>query len=66
MKNCLFCKFFQLTYEQDYSDLTPGAGLELGCNKRHWQFDEWEETEKDFRLHMLTAETCPDYEVATD
>lgn len=61
MKNCLFCTWFELFYEGDYSDITPGAGMVVGCRKGHWQFHSLTDTEKDFRRQMSSAETCKEY-----
>ena len=66
MKNCLFCKHFELYYEGDLSDITPGAGMVVGCRKGIWQFHSYSDTEEDFRRQMLTAVECKDYIVYHD
>lgn len=60
---CLCCKHLYTDYERDYSDQTPGAGLQLYCTKNHFdtrrngsididdQHDEYQR-----------AATCPDFE----
>lgn len=35
-RNCLECKHCYIDYERDYSERTPGAGLEFYCEKRLW------------------------------
>lgn len=61
MKNCLFCDHFRFSYEPDWSDVTPGAGLEIHCAKGVWELDERTEGQAEFRQHMITAEACDMY-----
>ena len=62
MKNCLFCNKFEISYEADYSDITPGEGLVIRCGILHWWFSHFGDTEEDFRRKMETAKTCEDYD----
>ena len=59
--NCLFCDHFRLSYEADYSELTPGAGLEILCAEGVWEFDNHTDSQAQFRQYMQTAETCDKY-----
>lgn len=59
--NCLFCDHFRLSFEADWSDVTPGEGLEICCAKGVWEFDELHEGQAQFQQYMLTAETCDKY-----
>ena len=70
MKNCLFCThFFYMTGQPDYSVMTPGCEVEIGCglsrggkNASKWELQSTMDSEDDFRRKMTTAETCEDYE----
>ena len=61
MRNCIFCKHWFISYENDWSDITPGAGFESGCNERHWWATGQELTEKTYRKKMKIAEQCNDF-----
>jgi hypothetical protein len=54
---CLCCKWLDMGYEGDWSEVTPGRGWYCDCRKRHFYgLDESE-------LHMLHeyAPNCPDF-----
>lgn len=67
MKNCLFCKkFMYYSGQPDYSEMTPGSNVEIGCSVvvrgRHlWEFS-YLDSEDEFRANMTRAETCELYE----
>ena len=58
---CYDCKHCLCSYEPDWSDLTPGSGLELECVKGHWSFGD-DLSRTDLRKAMRTAATCADFE----
>lgn len=66
MKNCLFCsKFRYYPGEPDYSELTPGSSVEIGCSivvrgDFLWEF-HYMDSEDEFRANMTRAETCKQY-----
>ena len=60
---CLWCKHFLLSFgTDDYSELTPGNPPECQCYKGHWCLDRYSFTMKDYRIGMLKAQTCLDFE----
>jgi hypothetical protein len=62
-KNCLFCKHFRFaTGEPDWSEVTPGHDIEIGCKEDIWELDNYIDTETSFRRKMLTAKSCDQYE----
>jgi len=61
MRNCILCKHWFISYEGDYSELTPGAGFESGCYRHRWYVTGYDISEKKYREHMKTAEECNDF-----
>ena len=39
----------------------PGA---VYCERGHWRLEQYKDTEESYRAKMLTALTCPDYELS--
>ncbi len=58
--NCLFCEhfYFSAGYER-LSELTAGKDTEIYCSKGYW--DAMDNSESMYRLNMLSARTCKDY-----
>ena len=61
MKNCIFCKYWDISFEEDYSEYTPGSGFESECLKGHWRIGN-EVSTKIYRKCISKAEYCEDYE----
>lgn len=62
-KLCWWCKYF--SYDsgcQGYSDMTPGWGMEIGCLKGYWRFEQFETSESEFRNAIHHAVDCKDFE----
>lgn len=61
-KLCLFCKHFYFDPgEPDYSDVTPGSDMSIGCRLGFWSEDSfWDED--GYRECQLKARTCPKFE----
>jgi hypothetical protein len=45
-----------------YSAATPGDDWGSSCAKSHWKASGYDETEETYRLKLLTAQQCADYE----
>jgi hypothetical protein len=59
---CWFCEFFR--YEQaepGHSEVTPGNDFSIGCQKNHWTFDAYDDSQKKFGECLSKAKTCKDY-----
>ena len=68
-RRCCDCSQFCFSFEGDYSDLTPGAGLELRCFMRHFELqgDEAQDlTNEQYRSLMRTAIECSDFQIEKD
>jgi hypothetical protein len=61
LTNCLSCAHCRVEYEEDYSDVTPGAGLILACSKNKWYVSGHSDLKKDLKNATDMAETCSDY-----
>ena len=61
MRNCILCTYWFISFEEDYSELTPGAGFESGCLKHHWHTDPYDISKRNYRKYMKTAEKCNDF-----
>lgn len=57
--SCLCCKFLNMGYEGDYSDVTPGEGEYCHCLKNHF----WDL--QDHHQLVILDPTCPDFEATT-
>lgn len=64
---CIACKRFRLsTADYGYSEYTPGTQFNMSCDKNHWDFDPYRETEDTFREKLLTAKNCEDFKFYKD
>ncbi len=64
MRSCLECRLFHFSPGQpDYSEWTGGWDPEVRCDATpsQWNVEMNDETEKGFRLKLLTAETCVEF-----
>jgi hypothetical protein len=60
---CLDCLSCCLISEMpDYSEWTPGHGMEFRCNKNKWEFDPREARKDQLKSFLETARECPDFE----
>ncbi len=65
-RTCLECCFCVLDYEPDWSDVTPGNGLEFNCQKGHFGNDTAfiDGLSKSMvKRNIEKADTCPDFQV---
>jgi hypothetical protein len=63
---CIYCKHFEISYEGDWSEITPGAGFEAGCNKYIWREDGDSVSAEGHRKNLERGLTCPKFEAADD
>jgi hypothetical protein len=62
-RNCLDCLHCYLRSEMpNYSEWTPGHGMEFRCVKGHWEFDQRRGLKDELKSCFNTARECPDYE----
>lgn len=77
-RTCVDCEYWYMTYEADWSEVTPGEGWRSGCNKDHWRMaqgdlvvdgnlvieepDTFRIIDSPFRVAAQKARTCGDYE----
>jgi hypothetical protein len=60
---CLDCKHCYLYNAQpNYSELTPGSGLEFRCEKGKWKYDTYNHDKKDMKTRIEMARECADFE----
>lgn len=59
-QTCWECREFGIDYEGDWSDVTPGAGLQIDCAKDHYHLSN-SVTEREFAEAMTRGFTCPDF-----
>jgi hypothetical protein len=59
---CLCCKHFDIGYEGDYSDMTPGAGWYARCGKGHFYLNNSDAEDGDMHEEWGRGRTCPDFE----
>lgn len=65
-RTCIQCQHFDIDMGHPaYSDVTPGDDARIECMRNHWSMEN-HEGQKRFRLYIVKAETCPDFEVARD
>jgi len=62
---CIYCKHFNVEYEGDYSDVTPGAGFTMSCRDGKYSINN-EDNVKSFRETLETGLKCDKYEKAED
>jgi hypothetical protein len=63
-KSCLCCKYLEIYFGvSDYSDVTPGDGAHLGCDKGHYGITTvYAHSYEDEPSRLLdTAKTCADF-----
>ena len=66
MKICIQCECFRLRApEDDWSEVTPGESAVIECTRKHWEMSNGEGRDT-FRLNILKAEKCPDFDRAKD
>ena len=58
---CYDCEHCSVDYERDYSELTPGAGLTMSCDRNHWYIQGKDATRTALRSALVQARTCPDF-----
>jgi len=63
-KECYRCKFFQIEYDRDWSEYTPGSGFSMMCLKGHWSFSGETENISELRKCYDKAKNCPDFILA--
>ena len=61
-RTCILCRHWDIFFEGDYSDQTPGSGFYSRCMKSHWSIYGYELSRKAYREKILTANNCNDYE----
>jgi len=66
VKLCLYCKHWELSFEADWSEVTPGAGFESRCLKSHWYMNGNETDTRKYRENMEKGLTCPDFAAASE
>lgn len=58
--DCLNCTYINAM--PNYSEWTPGHGVEFRCNKGKWEFDAFETRRETFKSFLETARDCSDFE----
>ena len=58
---CFCCQEFEVGFEYDLSDITPGAGLEIHCRKDLGPFIGNRSTRADYHKAIHRAVTCKDF-----
>jgi len=61
-RTCIMCKYWNIFFEEDWSDITPGAGFQTYCGKDRWRLDQYDFTRDQYRNMLLMAHSCEDYE----
>ena len=73
-RTCLACTHFSISFEGDWSDITPGEGFSMKCYAKrpdgsgYGHFPGWDGVDlerkplKDFHATTQTALNCPDYQ----
>lgn len=60
---CWFCKHMYLdTGYPDWSELTPGDDMSMGCYKGKWSLDPYKDDLVAFRAKITTSVNCSDFE----
>lgn len=60
---CFCCVFFNADYEGDWSDMTPGSGVSVACQKGHFRLGEYDLGETpSYHAKLLQAQTCEDFD----
>lgn len=60
---CLDCQNFSFDGgSPGYSDMTPGSGLSMDCDKNHWRFDFYDHpTQEEFATILNGKRECIDF-----
>jgi len=62
VKTCLLCHHFHLNAgDRGYSEMTPGYDFSMECEKKVWEWDQFDTDEDAFRKMLTTAEGCKYY-----
>lgn len=64
---CVLCKHWHCDYQGDYSELTPGRGFAMRCDKEHYYVTGYDlDDEDEFRSYILKARECPDFKAVKE
>lgn len=64
-KTCILCKHMRFDAgSPGYSQYTPGTNWSSECAKGHWEMYGCDASQDEYCRNLLTAETCPDFEMA--
>jgi hypothetical protein len=59
-QTCWRCISFEVEFEPDWSEVTPGAEFKLRCQQGHYDHSSYV-TQEEFAQSMEFGFTCPDY-----
>ena len=61
---CYICSQFNIDYESDWSDETPGNGFSMRCWKGHFQYDQGDLVDETIPWHatITKARDCEDFD----
>ena len=60
---CIACRHWYVDLGgEGYSDATPAACGDAGCDKRHWYIETTCSAEEQLRRELLTRRECTDFE----
>ena len=63
-KTCILCKSMEFDGgEPHYSEYTPGSNWSSCCVKDHWEMSGTALSNEEYRLNLMMAEGCPDFEM---
>lgn len=57
---CFCCTYCSVTYADDWSDITPGAGFEVNCHKGHFHLSD-RFSQPNYHDAITKGMTCEDY-----
>ena len=61
MDTCFLCEWFLMSYQGDYSEVTPGEGAIISCCKGHYCFSNGDlNSGEDWNAIIIKSRTCPD------
>lgn len=58
--DCMHCAYINAM--PDYSEWTPGHGVEFYCTKSKWEFDAFNTRRETFKSFLEKARECTDFE----
>lgn len=64
---CIFCTHMLVSFEDDWSDITPGAGMEVACYEPDdvsWSLRGYNINMDMYRKAILRARGCPHFDIA--